>query len=216
MEDKYMNARNFFSAEDLRGAKRWEPGSLGRPRAPSAAEERVANDKAAVVRNRAQEEGFRAGMEAGRTAANAQAAQLGQLLQSARKDIAQTELQLADHLLDLALDVARQIVRIDIKVRREHVLQVIREAMDCLPQSTPNPKLFLHPNDVDLVKAHVGDEISVGAWRLVEDHRVEPGGCRISSPNCEVDATLATRWKRVIAGLGRDTAWLDTEAQSGT
>ena len=57
--------------------------------------------------------------------------------------------------------------------------------------------------------------MTIGAWRLVvEDHRIEPGGCRISSPNCEIDATLATRWKRVIAGLGRDASWIDTEAQA--
>ena len=209
-----MNARSFFSPEDLRGVKRWEPGTLGRGASPNAAQKQQTDAKAADVRQRAQEEGYQAGFAAGNMAVNQLQGQLVQVLQSVRQDLAVTEQGLADSLLDLALDVARQIVRTDIKVKREHVLQVIREAMDCLPQSTPNPKLFLHPNDVDLVKAHVGDELSVGGWRLVEDHRVEPGGCRISSPNCEVDATLSTRWKRVIASLGRDTAWIDSEPQA--
>ncbi|HXC39951.1 MAG TPA: flagellar assembly protein FliH [Burkholderiales bacterium] len=207
-----MNGRSFFSAEDLRGVKRWEPGSLGRDAAGAAQQQTEA--KAAGARQRAQEEGYQAGFAAGNMAMNQLQGQLALVLQSARRDLAVTEQGVADNLLDLALDVARQIVRTDIKVRREHVLQVIREAMDCLPQSTPNPKLFLHPNDVDLVKAHVGDELSVGGWRLVEDHRVEPGGCRISSPNCEVDATLSTRWKRVIASLGRDTSWIESEPQA--
>jgi flagellar assembly protein FliH len=60
------------------------------------------------------------------------------------------------------------------------------------------------------VRAHVGDE-APGAWRIVEDHRVEPGGCRVVSPTCEVDATLATRWKRVVEALGRDASWIEPE-----
>jgi flagellar assembly protein FliH len=210
-----MNPSSFFSPEDLRGAKRWEPGSLGGARSAPQPEPDPASSRAATdARQRAHEDGFRAGFESGSLAVNALTAQLSQLLESARKSMNETEQGVAASLLDLSLDIARQIVRTDLRVRREHMLQVIREAMDCLPQSTPNPKLFLHPNDVDLVKAHIGDEISVGAWRVVEDHRIEPGGCRISSPNCEVDATLATRWKRVVAGLGRDTSWIDTEPQA--
>ena len=211
-----MNTNAFFSQEDRRGAKRWEPGTLGNGKSQPApdAGQAAARAKAVEVHASAREEGFRAGFEAGGAQAQAQAAQLAQLLIAARSGFAESEQLIAENLLDLALDVARQIVRADLKVRREHLLLVIREAMDCLPQSTPNPKLFLHPNDVDLVKAHIGDEISLGAWRVIEDHRIEPGGCRIISPNCEIDATMATRWKRALAGLGRDSSWVESEPQA--
>jgi len=38
---------------------------------------------------------------------------------------------------------------------------------------------------------------------------MERGGCRIESANSEIDATLDVRWKRIVAALGRDDAWLE-------
>ncbi len=219
-----MGANRFFSDTDLLGVRLWEPGKLGAGFAPRKAPKSDKAEKAETtvpgetvntnaVRARAQEEGYRAGYAAGEIAAGAVAATLSKITESARTALSGHEQQIADSLLDLALDLARQIIRTDLRVKREDILQVVREAIDCLPQSTPSPQLILHPNDVDLVRAHIGDEITIGGWRVIEDHRIEPGGCRISAANCEVDATLSTRWKRVIAALGRDQSWIDTEVE---
>src|SRR4051794_32165142 len=123
-----MNAKNFFSQEDLRGAKRWQPGSLGTAfgGSPDAGQ---APASVADMRDRAHEEGYRAGYESGAMAVNTLRGQLAQLLASARTGLTGQEQAVAAGLLDLSLDVARQIVRTDIRVKREHVLQVIREAM---------------------------------------------------------------------------------------
>jgi flagellar assembly protein FliH len=216
-----MGANRFFSETDLLGVRLWEPGKLGAGFAPRKAPKTEKVEKAdpgpsanlEAMRAKAQEDGYRAGYAAGEIAAGAAAEKLAKIAESARTALSGHEQQIADSLLDLALDLARQIIRTDLRVKREDILQVVREAIDCLPQSTPSPQLILHPNDVDLVRAHIGDEITIGGWRVIEDHRIEPGGCRISAANCEVDATLSTRWKRVIAALGRDQSWIDTEVE---
>jgi flagellar assembly protein FliH len=105
--------------------------------------------------------------------------------------------------------VARQILRSDVKARREALLPVVREAMQCLPDQAQRPQLLLNPADVDLVRAGIGDELQLNGLNIVEDHRIEPGGCRISAINCEVDATLPARWRRVLATLGKDVSWSD-------
>lgn len=216
-----MGANRFFTESDLLGVRLWEPGKLGAGFAPRKAANAEKAGKAApatnvntdAVRAKAHEEGYAAGYAAGEIAAAAVALKLAKIAESARTALSGSEQKIADSLLDLALDLARQIIRTDLRVKREDILQVVREAIDCLPQSTPSPQLFLHPNDVDLVRSHIGDEIALGGWRVIEDHRIEPGGCRISAVNCEVDATLSTRWKRVIAALGRDQSWIDTEVE---
>jgi flagellar assembly protein FliH len=81
--------------------------------------------------------------------------------------------------------------------------------MACLPDRVQRPQLQLNPADVELIRARIGDELQMAGFSIVEDHRVEPGGCRISAANCEVDATLPARWRRVLAALGRDMAWSD-------
>ncbi len=112
-------------------------------------------------------------------------------------------------MLELALEVARQVLRADVGARREGLLAVVREALATMPQPAGAPQLALNPGDVDTVRAHLGDELQSGGFRIVEDHRIEPGGCRITATSCEVDATMATRWRRVVAALGSEHGWTD-------
>jgi flagellar assembly protein FliH len=50
----------------------------------------------------------------------------------------------------------------------------------------------------------------------VSDPSVQPGGCRIETPQGEIDATVATRWRRVISTLGVDQpAWTELDAGDG-
>jgi len=205
-----VGANRFFSATDTLGAKRWEPGKLGGGSASRKADGTQAANEA-DAQTRAREEGYRAGFSTGESTAAALAVRLAAITESARTALAGQDHLLAEGVLDLALDIARQVIRTDLRVRRDDLMHVVREAIDCLPQSTPSPQLILHPNDVDLVRSHIGDEIKLGGWRLVEDHRIEPGGCRVSAANCAIDATLSSRWKRVIASLGREQSWIETE-----
>jgi len=157
----------------------------------------------------ARQEGFRQGYKAGQAHAAAEAARMRTVATQFAQSCAALEQELAGHLLDLALDIARHMLRSDVKARREALLPVVREAIACLPDQVQRPQLQLNPADVELVRARIGDELQMNGFTIVEDHRVEPGGCRISAANCEVDATLPARWRRVLAALGRDLAWAD-------
>lgn len=157
----------------------------------------------------ARKEGFRRGYAAGQAQAGAETERLRSIAGQLAQSFTSLENELAEQLLDLALDVARQMLRSDVKARREALLPVVREAMQCLPDQVQRPQLLLNPADVDLVRARIGDELQLNGLGIVEDHRIEPGGCRISAINCEVDATLPARWRRVISVLGRDVAWSD-------
>jgi flagellar biosynthesis/type III secretory pathway protein FliH len=48
------------------------------------------------------------------------------------------------------------------------------------------------------------------AAQLVADPGVGPGGCIIDTPRANVDGTLATRWRRSLAAIGRDDEWVET------
>src|SRR5690606_15424007 len=171
------------------------------------APQHAAVPEAELARIRA--EAREAGLKEGRAQARQEVERLAKAAAQAEALAGQEAEQLAAEVLDLALELARQMVRTELKVRRETLLAVVREALDCLPHATTGAQLQMNPADVDLVRAHAGEELKAGAVRLVEDHRIEPGGCRIVSAACEVDATLATRWKRLVATLGVDHNWLD-------
>ena len=66
---------------------------------------------------------------------------------------------------------------------------------------------MLNPEDVTLVEAHVGAELQAAGWTVRADPAIERGGCKAEAASGEVDATVATRWQRVMAALGKDLPW---------
>ena len=156
----------------------------------------------------AQSEGFDQGYRDGRAAATAEAQKLAALLRSVEADIEQFDQHIADHVLSFALVVAQSVLRADLDHRPELIIPVIREALTEIPTSGSSRQLHLNPQDIAVLKQHGADLISSGRLEIVEDAGIEQGGCRLRSDIGEVDATLPTRWKRALAALGRDDAWL--------
>jgi flagellar assembly protein FliH len=205
-----MNQR-YIPREQSAGWQRFKMSVLSDGAAERRAGERrgAPDNEVGAEQAEARKEGFRQGYQAGQAQAAAETARLHALAASFAQSCATLEQELAAQLLDLALDIARHMLRSDVKARREALLPVVREAIACLPDQVQRPQLLLNPADVELIRARIGDELQMTGFTIVEDHRVEPGGCRISAANCEVDATLPARWRRVVAALGRDLAWAD-------
>jgi flagellar assembly protein FliH len=107
-------------------------------------------------------------------------------------------------LLTLALDIARQVVRITVAQQPEALLAAVREVLHMNPSAGAPLRLWLHPLDLDLVRLHLAEELKSGSWRVLADESITRGGCRAETSFGEIDATLETRWRRVAASLGRD------------
>jgi len=45
-------------------------------------------------------------------------------------------------------------------------------------------------------------------WHLTDDAQLAPGSCRVETANNQIDASLPTRWQRLMASLGKDSDWL--------
>lgn len=160
------------------------------------------------IHNEAHEAGFRAGYEQGAAQARAEAERLEGLMHSLTQSLQVFDQQVADQLLGLGLEIARQVTRSAIKVKPELLLTVVREALAALPVTHGHPSLTLHPQDAALLRQQMGDQISHGGWRLLEDSSMERGGCRIQAGASDIDATLATRWQRVLEAIGTQQDWL--------
>ncbi len=181
--------------------RRWEFAPLaGRSGAVAELEAR---------RKAAHDSGYQAGYRAGLAAAQGLAQRLGQLVASSENGLRLMEERLAGELLDLAVELARHVVRAEIAVKREALLPVAREAIALVSQDARAVQLLVHPSDAELLRKYLAEEIAESGWRIVEDHRIEPGGLRVLSGSGDVDATLATRWRRVLSALGQDHAWHD-------
>jgi flagellar assembly protein FliH len=199
-----MNSR-FIRKEDLSAYQRWEIGAIGERAARLDPGVRLptAGDLQAM-----QEDVIREGYNAGLAEAQAQAARLAAVLQNIEGARQEMQERLAEEILELALDIANQIVRTSLKVHPELILPLVREAVQALPAVQGEPMLVLNPADADFVREQLAEELDRGRWRIAADAGLPPGGCRIESAGGDVDATLGKRWARVMEALGANHDWL--------
>jgi len=150
-------------------------------------------------------EGFAQGQEAGMAAVREQAAQLQALARALPDALRAAESQLANELLALALDLAKQVLGQALAQDPTALLAVVRELLQAEPALTGAPQLQLHPDDAALVKQHLTEDLQAAGWRIRADATMPRGGCRVQAASGERDATLETRWERVAAALARHT-----------
>lgn len=194
--------------------QRWELGSLAAEPEPridpeTAARletERQAAAIAAQLRSEAQAQGYAAGVAAARE----ENERLAALLAAFSDHAARHEQALADEVLDLALAFARQLAGDALAARREFLLPIVADALRQLPQATQRVELRLHPGDLALVRERLPAEAEGPRITLVADASIAPGGCQLDSAQASLDATLATRWRRLVAALGRADDWLES------
>ncbi|HVO86986.1 MAG TPA: FliH/SctL family protein [Casimicrobiaceae bacterium] len=186
--------------------QRWELGSLETPAATNANE--AASERAQAY-HAAQREGHAAGYAEGIAQAAGERARLTELIGRLSVCAADHEQRLCDEVLDLALVLARQLVGEALSVRREFVLPVVSAALKQLPQSTQRVELHVNPADLALVETHVRDSETGARCRISGDSTIAPGGCKVETEQCEIDMTSPTRWRRLLAILGRSDDWIE-------
>lgn len=206
--------------EQLSAYQRWEMASFGddRPNTQqnAAAAAKQAAEEIAQQREQARREGYAqgleegraAGLEQGRTEAVREATRLRQMAEAFRNEVARADESVANDMLDLALDLAKAMLKTALKVHPELVLPIVGEAIRYLPSVQQPALLVLNPLDVPIVAEHMKDELDKAGWRIAEDPQVERGGCRVETASNQVDANAPTRWQRIADALGKQADWL--------
>lgn len=153
-------------------------------------------------------EGRAAGLAEGRTEAAEEAARLRQIAENFGAEVARADEMIASDMLDLALDLARAMLKTALPVRPQLIIPIVREAIHYLPTLHQPALLYLNPEDVVLVQDQIGDELAKTGWHLAADAQLERGGCRVETASNQIDASTSTRWQRLAAALGRESDWL--------
>jgi len=152
--------------------------------------------------------GHAEGLTEGREQGRQEAAHLNALVTRVAQAMTGLEEQMGQSLITLALDIAAQVLRGELAERPESMLHAVHEVLHLNPAAPQGVmRLWVHPEDLELVRLHLADELKDGNWRVLADESIERGGCRAESPYGDIDATLHTRWRRVAASLGHNTTW---------
>ncbi|MFM1885602.1 MAG: hypothetical protein RL026_759 [Pseudomonadota bacterium] len=168
------------------------------------------------AREQAHAEGYATGLAQGLAEGQAQAqARLARLDETARLlreglEALAEPLRLMDdevvaQLSALAIAVARQVLRHELRTDPAQVIGLVRETVGLLPVATREVIVHLHPEDARLLRERLAPTEGGPAWQIAEDPVLTRGGCRIQAGATQVDARVETRLNAALAAvLGTD------------
>lgn len=155
------------------------------------------------------EKGFEQGLSEGRQAAMTDVGQIASMLAVLEQASHEFESSMAEVVLDLALALTQQMLRQILPVKNDVLLPLIREALASLPQVNQHPRILVHPDNGKLLRELLTADIAHFGLRIIDDPAIQPGGCKIEAGASEIDATIESRWSRLLTALGRNGDWFD-------
>ena len=189
--------------------EQWEVVELAASAGEAATPAMEAEAELARLRDAARAEGYAEGLAAGRVEGEQACGRMKQLAESFGTTLDNFDFRLADMVLELSLDVARQVVAGELAVRPERILDVVNLALKQMAETSREARLLLNPDDAALVRPHLDQVLDKNRLRIVEDVRIVRGGCLIETAQGDLDATLPGRWRQVVQVLGSNKNWLE-------
>lgn len=147
------------------------------------------------------EQGRREALESTRSEVEKRLQRLDEILSTLDQPLAELDEEVEQALVSLAIAIARQLVRRELRTDPTQIVGVIREAIAVLPSRSRNIKIYLHPEDVSLVEEAYGHLGGEPEWRLESDTSLSRGGCRVVTDVSRIDASLERRLASIIAPL---------------
>jgi len=194
-----------LSRDQITGAETWRPSPLGMAQTTPSAQTRELEERIAARERAAQERGreigFAEAAQITQAKDNRHGEQVAEVLAQLRGRFAELEGAAADRLLDLAIAIAAQVVRREV-ARPQALVAAAREAVAAVIDHHAHPRVHVHPLSLELLREAFAADGTLAGCRFVADAALETGGCRVEVPTGEIDATLATRWRRVLESLG--------------
>lgn len=106
-------------------------------------------------------------------------------------------------MVQLAVEIAKKIVRREVTVDREIVISLARVALSRL-HNRALASIRLHPDDYQYLAAH-RDKLGTGSTvKLIEDASISRGGCLIETDFGDVDARIEQQFSEIERGFLND------------
>lgn len=141
------------------------------------------------------------GLAAGRDETKLRVQKLDQILSLMSKPLENMDRAVEEELANLAIEIARHMVRRELRASPGEIVAVVRSAVNLLPVSS-GVQVRLHPDDAQLIR----EVLSLGreenpVWQIIDDQAIARGGCVVSTEQSRIDATVEKRLGAVIATM---------------
>lgn len=167
----------------------------------------------------ARKEGFIKGMQEGMAASLQQTEDaisqekeaFTTLLVSLNDAFNDTDKIVANQVMLLALDIAKAMLKTELKVNQEAILPIVQDALKSLLINQKPARVLLSRADALIVHKHLSSELIEHDWHIVEDASLENGDCFIETASNQLDATNGMRWKKICDALSQPNVWAEDQ-----
>jgi flagellar assembly protein FliH len=132
---------------------------------------------------------------------NGRIKRLDSVLAQLARPLDELDQEISQQLVVLALSIAKQLARREIKADPSEIISLVRESIGRLPASARDVRVHLHPEDAALVREHLSTPAAERAWTVVEDPTQSRGGCLVRSESSQIDARFESRVSAIVAAL---------------
>lgn len=218
----------FIASDDINAVVGWDFGPVDQASVRFAAKVKAQEEVETRVHDeQVRQTGFTNGFADGYAQGHAQATldgqrQISEFIETQGQDAAQSYLQLfesantqldasqqvmAQGVLELACELARQVLRHELSSNPNALQPVIREALSVLATDCKAALVRLNPLDLDVLEDVLRQEFSSLSLSLLADSNITRGGCLVEAAGTVVDGTIEKRWSRSVAKLGLESSW---------
>jgi len=145
--------------------------------------------------------GHNCGLEQGEAEIRQQAECFEQLMEGLDKPFAVLDDEVVRSVADLAILVAKHLVRRERKIDPGEIVAVVRDTMVHLPVAARNPRIRMHPEDIEIVQNALGLGEESRSWILQPDPLVARGGCIVETESSRIDASVEARLAAIVSKM---------------
>lgn len=148
-------------------------------------------------------EGYQQGIKQAEEEIATEKKQLLQIINFFEQPLQYLNEEVEQQLTLMAVTLAQQLVRREIRVEPGEIIALIKESVKMLPVNSRKIRIFLHPEDAEIVRKTLQlDEFDEEqSWKLIEDPMITRGGCEIKSDQSSINVTLENRLQALAASV---------------
>lgn len=99
-------------------------------------------------------------------------------------------------LLDVVCTLTQSVVQRELLTDSSQILNLVKQAIEALPIGSKNIRVCLNPDDLAAVETYAEEQQL--DWKFFGDASLQPGGCRIDTPESRVDFSASSRLQTVL------------------
>lgn len=149
-----------------------------------------------------EKQGHEEGYKKGTDKAKNEIQQIQELNDGFAQSLLDIENVVGQNIIKLAVRIAEQVLHSSIKTHPEKILELIDNILHLNIDNTAALQLYVNPQDHELISKYIQNNPDTKLWRTIADASITRGGCKAQTALGDIDATIETRWRRVVSTLG--------------